>query len=66
MQVRVRFKAQGANSIIGGFAHGDIARVSKEIADHFVEIGVAEYADKQEKQEEKHEVKRGRKPKESI
>ena len=42
--VQIRFKAQGANSIIGGFSHGDTARVSDAFAKHLVEeAGVAEY-----------------------
>lgn len=42
--IQIRFKAQGANSIIGGFSHGDTARVSEAFARHLVEeAGVAEY-----------------------
>lgn len=44
MQVRIKFKAQGANSVIGGFSSGDIARVDAEFARHLVEEAkVAEY-----------------------
>ena len=44
MQVQIRFVAHGANSIIGGFVYGDIARVDAEFARHLVEEAkVAEY-----------------------
>lgn len=40
----IRFIAQGANSLVGGFSHGDIARVSDALARHLVEeANVAEY-----------------------
>lgn len=35
--VKIKFIAQGANSQIGGFSHGDIARVSEGFARHLVE-----------------------------
>jgi hypothetical protein len=42
--VNIRFKAQGANSVIGSFSSGDIANVSETFARHLVEEArVAEY-----------------------
>lgn len=45
---RVKFTKFGANSAIGGFAPGDVARVSDALAEHLVnEAGVAKFADAQ-------------------
>ncbi len=42
--IQIRFKASGANSVIGGFSSGDLARVSEAFARHLVEEAcVAEY-----------------------
>jgi hypothetical protein len=42
--IQIRFKASGANSVIGGFSSGDLARVSEAFAKHLVEeAGVADY-----------------------
>lgn len=42
--IQIRFKAQGANSLVGGFSHGDLARVGEALAKHLVEEAkVAEY-----------------------
>lgn len=42
--VQVRFKAQGANSLLGGFSAGDVARVGADFARHLVEEAkVADY-----------------------
>lgn len=42
--VKIRFVAQGANSMIGGFSTGDVAAVGEAIAKHLVdEARVAEY-----------------------
>lgn len=44
MKVQIRFTANGANSLIGGFVFGGIARVDAEFARHLVEEAkVAEY-----------------------
>ena len=60
--VQIRFIRQGANSLIGGFSSGDLARVSEVFARHLVEeAGVAEYVQAQQK--EVSAPKRGRKPK---
>ena len=60
--VQIRFIRQGANSLIGGFSSGDLARVSEVFARHLVEeAGVAEYVQAQKK--EAAAPKRGRKPK---
>lgn len=43
--VRIKFTAQGSNSMIGGFSTGDVATVDEEIARHLVEEArVATYA----------------------
>lgn len=42
--VKIKFKAQGSNSLFGGFSHGDIANVGDALAKHLVEEAkVAEY-----------------------
>lgn len=42
--IQIKFKASGANSMLGGFASGDIARVGEALARHLVEEArVAEY-----------------------
>ena len=42
---QIKFTATGANSAVGGFSPGDIARVSTEMAKHLVDSGVAIYVD---------------------
>lgn len=42
---QIRFTKHGANSLFGGFAAGDMARVSDSLAQHFVEIDVAAYVE---------------------
>ena len=60
--VQIRFIRQGANSLIGGFSSGDLARVSEDFARHLVEEArVAEYVQAQQK--DKPTPKRGRKAK---
>ena len=60
--VQIRFIRQGANSLIGGFSSGDLARVSESFARHLVEEArVAEYVQAQKKDEPT--PKRGRKAK---
>ena len=60
--VQIRFIRQGANSLIGGFSSGDLARVSEDFARHLVEEArVAEYVQAQQKDETG--PKRGRKAK---
>ena len=47
MQVQIIFISTGANSAFGGFTSGDRARVSADLARHFVDdCGVAVYATK--------------------
>lgn len=42
--VKIKFTAQGANALIGGFTTGDIATVGEAIARHLVEEArVAKY-----------------------
>lgn len=44
MGTRIRFVAQGANSLLGGFSPGDTATVGHELARHLVEEArVAQY-----------------------
>ena len=60
--VKIRFIRQGANSLIGGFSSGDLARVSEVFARHLVEEArVAEYVQSQQKDEPV--PKRGRRAK---
>lgn len=44
MITQIKFIGHGANSLIGGFAPGDTARVSAEMAKHLVDAGCAVYA----------------------
>jgi hypothetical protein len=45
-QVRIKFRSTGCNAIFGNFSADDEARVSPELAKHFVEeVGCAEYLD---------------------
>lgn len=44
--VKIKFTAQGSNSLIGGFSHGTVARVNETLGKHLVEeIKVAVYVD---------------------
>ena len=44
MATRIRFTAQGSNSLLGGFSPGDLATVGRDFARHLVEEArVAEY-----------------------
>ena len=36
MQVRIKFIRHGANSLVGGFAPGDFARVDETMAKHLI------------------------------
>jgi len=50
MQVEIVFIKDGANSAFGGFARGGRARVSLELAKHFVDVAeVAVFASRQTK-----------------
>lgn len=47
--VKIRFTAQGANALIGGFSTGDVANVGEALAKHLVEEArVARYMDNDE------------------
>lgn len=47
--VRIKFTAQGANSMIGGFSTGDVATVGEAIGKHLVEEArVARYIEANE------------------
>lgn len=60
--IAIRFKAQGANSMIGGFSSGDVARVGREMAKHLVEEArVAEYVQTPAEPKEPARRKRGSK-----
>lgn len=64
MQTRIKFIAQGANSLVGGFIAGDVIRCGKEIAAHLVDVGVAKYLDEPPPViTDESAPKRGRKPK---
>lgn len=43
----VKFVASGANTLIGCFQAGDVARVSDRLAEHLVQVGVAAPAEQQ-------------------
>ena len=45
MQVEIKFKRTGSNSVYGSFAAGDVMRCSQEVADHFVSQGLAKYSE---------------------
>ena len=46
MQTKIKFVASGANSAIGGFSPGDIARLDTTLAAHLVDVArVAVYVD---------------------
>ena len=46
MLVQIKFIRSGANSRIGGFSHGDRARVDAAFAAHLVDVAkVAEYVE---------------------
>ncbi len=53
MQTQIKFIASGANSIYGGFVAGDVLRCSLELANHFVEIGVAKFVEQEKPVEPK-------------
>ncbi len=43
-QREIKFSSTGCNAVFGNFSSGDVARVSAEMAKHFVEdAGCAEY-----------------------
>lgn len=49
MQTKIKFVASGANSAIGGFSPGDIARLDTTLAAHLVDVArVAVYVDAHE------------------
>ena len=44
--VKIKFTAQGANALVGGFGPGDMANVSEALAQHLVEEArVARYVE---------------------
>lgn len=46
MNTQIKFIASGANSAIGGFSPGDIARIDLTLASHLVDVAkVAVYVD---------------------
>lgn len=62
---QIKFIAQGANSVLGGFQSGDIARVSDAFAAHLVnEARVAVYLDAQPVVAD--QAKRPKKPRKSV
>jgi hypothetical protein len=46
--VQVKFKRFGSNSAFGGFAPGDVLRVSDEMAKHLVDQDVAVYVEQKQ------------------
>lgn len=45
MQVQIKFKRTGSNSVYGSFSAGDVMRCNKDVADHFVSQGLAKYVE---------------------
>lgn len=45
MQVQIKFKRTGSNSVYGSFAAGDVIRCDSALADHYVREGVAKYTE---------------------
>ena len=64
MQTQIKFIVSGANSVYGGFSAGDLMRVPKDIAAHFVELGLAKYTETPDETTVEAPIKRTRKAKE--
>ena len=64
MQTQIKFIVSGANSVYGGFSAGDLMRVPKNIAAHFVELGLAKYTEQAVEMTVEAPIKRTRKAKE--
>ncbi len=61
---RIKFTAQGANSLIGGFSSGDIMRVDDALAEHLVkEALVAKYIETEADLATEKAATKARKPK---
>jgi hypothetical protein len=45
MQVEIKFKRTGSNSVYGSFQAGDLLRCSPAVAEHFVREGLAKYVE---------------------
>lgn len=45
MQVQIKFKRTGSNSVYGSFSAGDVMRCNQDVADHFVSQGLAKYTE---------------------
>ena len=45
MQVQIKFKRTGSNSVYGSFEAGDVLRCDSALAEHFVREGLARYTD---------------------
>lgn len=43
MQVQIKFKRTGSNSVYGSFSAGDVIRCDQALAEHYVKEGVARY-----------------------
>lgn len=60
--VRIKFIAQGSNSLIGGFSSGDLANVSPAFARHLVEEArVAVYAEQPQPEPKRTRKESGKK-----
>lgn len=46
MQVQIKFKRTGSNSVYGSFAAGDVLRCDAALAAHYVKEGIAWYTEK--------------------
>lgn len=45
MQVQIKFKSTGSNSVYGSFEAGDLMRCDVGVAEHFVKEGLAVYTE---------------------
>jgi len=45
MQVQIKFKRTGSNSVYGSFEAGDVLRCDTALAEHYVREGLAKYTE---------------------
>lgn len=45
MQVQIKFKRTGSNSVYGSFQAGDVLRCDSALAEHYVREGLAKYTE---------------------
>ena len=62
MQVQIKFRRTGSNSVYGSFKTGDIIRCDQSLAEHYVREGIAIYLPEPSKVVEIEEIKDAAKP----